>query len=310
MPPGKGSSLTPEGLLGGNESASEGVSDSSPSSERRVYFGTVLGPATTGQGGAIIAAAQPRTRPGAGSGRAWAVISEVLEKGEDYAHALLFVLMPPNGRKHDQSGFRHYCRKAVTVEGGEKADAYHLCCNTLICVRIRQTSAHFYGDCRGNNGHKHKETSMRSMPVSALIISIPLACFLGFGCSDSEDSGSVVATETWDGETTDSAGTGHFTFIKMSDGSIAADGEWRFGATVCPFADGPATVSGSAVSFTASGTATDPSGTSGFTLAINGNASGGHASGSYSITFNASGWGQRGSPNWNASRTSGSGITE
>ena len=46
----------------------EGLFRSLRRDERMVYFGPVLGPAPTGQGGAILAAAKLRSRPGAGSG--------------------------------------------------------------------------------------------------------------------------------------------------------------------------------------------------------------------------------------------------
>lgn len=120
-----------------------------------------------------------------------------------------------------------------------------------------------------------------------------------------------TATETWSGTYDAGFGTARFTFTKTASGTVTADGEWRYGLTVCPFTYGTGTITGTSIAFTATGTAynTDGSGSSAFTLTVNGTANHGAASGTYSVAFTTPGWGQRGSPNWIATRTSGSGIT-
>jgi hypothetical protein len=152
---------------------------------------------------------------------------------------------------------------------------------------------------------------MKRMCMFGLVLALPALCFLGIGCGGGGDSSgtSVVASETWEGSFGDGVGEALFTLVKASDGAITAEGEWNYGSTVCPFVNARVTMSGTSFSFTATGTARTGSTTSGFTTTVNGTTSGGQARGTYSTTFAAPGWSQRGSPNWTATRVSGSGIT-
>ena len=125
-------------------------------------------------------------------------------------------------------------------------------------------------------------------------------------------------TEQWGLILDGGPGSGNCTLIEKQDGTITADGDWVYtyqGANVSgPYSDAPVTITGSSISFTASGTATNPSAPVGyqispFTLSITGTAFSGHGSGTFTLTFTTFGWPSNISGDWEGTRTSGSGIT-
>jgi hypothetical protein len=125
-------------------------------------------------------------------------------------------------------------------------------------------------------------------------------------------------TEQWELILDGGQGSGNCTLIEQQDGTIRADGDWIYtyqGADVSgPYSDAPVTIAGSALSITASGTATNPSAnpgyqTSPFTLSISGTAYNGHGNGTFGLTFTTYGWPSSLSGSWEGTRTSGRGIT-
>jgi hypothetical protein len=145
------------------------------------------------------------------------------------------------------------------------------------------------------------------------------------GCSKEEEnpasSGPTVAGwERWlsvmDG---DSLNHGDHTITKYSNGSVTTTGTWYYNNNgtdvVCPFTNGPVTVSDSIVTFTASGTATyagAPAGyqTSPFTFSTNGVAVSGKAHGTYTITFTTMGWPAKLEGTFTSTRISGTKVTK
>jgi len=119
-------------------------------------------------------------------------------------------------------------------------------------------------------------------------------------------------TEQWVSTQDSDQGSGNWTFTKESDGTITVDGNWVYSYSgqdvTCPFTDGPVTISDSSISFTATGTATNPSAPSGyqtspFELSVSGTTNNGTGSGSYTITFSTSGWPDSVSGTWEATLT-------
>lgn len=167
-----------------------------------------------------------------------------------------------------------------------------------------------------------KERTMKYFNNIAILI-IWLALFPG--CSKEEEnpasSGStVVGTERWlsvmDG---DSLNHGDHTITKYSDGTITTTGTWYYNNSgtdvVCPFTNGPVTVSDSIVSFTANGIATytgAPTGfqTSPFTFSTHSVAVSGKAHGTYTISFTTMGWPPKLEGTFNSTRISGTKVTK
>lgn len=113
-------------------------------------------------------------------------------------------------------------------------------------------------------------------------------------------------------------GTTNTTLTKYEDGTITTTGQWTYnynGATVtCQITEGYATVTGSIVTITGTGTATNPTVPAGyqispFTLSQTGTMSGGQGSGTFTITFQTTNWPPSISGDWTAQKQSGSGVT-
>ena len=128
----------------------------------------------------------------------------------------------------------------------------------------------------------------------------------------------AVTTEHWGLILDNGLGSANLALFKKQDGTITADGNWKYlyqGSTnVGTFTGAPVTISGKAISLTATGTATNlsaPPGytTSPYTAVFSGTAFDGEGSGTYSVTFQAYGWPDKLSGSWIGTRTSGSGIT-
>jgi len=125
----------------------------------------------------------------------------------------------------------------------------------------------------------------------------------------------IVATEDWTFIIdSDSNNNGHQIHTKKSDGSITSSGSWTYQGTVCPFQDALLLINDTIVSFTATGTATNPAApagynTSPFTLKVNSVAHNGKSYETYNIVFTTFGW----PPSLNGistgKRNSGSGVT-
>jgi len=143
------------------------------------------------------------------------------------------------------------------------------------------------------------------------------------GCKKDEDNPitpTVGAKEEWEFiMNNNSSNHGQITFENKSDGHISENAIWYFvyqGSTVqCPFEDGTVTLTDTAISITAQGTATNPAAPSGYqTSAFNVNLSGsaynGIAYGTWSITFSTFGWPSQIAGTFTATRKSGSGVTK
>ncbi len=142
-----------------------------------------------------------------------------------------------------------------------------------------------------------------------------------FGCGDDDPNGpdgSPIATEGWEATATgmDGSGTGEWDFTMNEDSTIVVSGRWDWidttlGVNVaCPFTDGEAVVADSAISFTATGTATIPNlPSSPFTLEVEGKTDDGEGDGTFIITFDGTGWPSSRTGTWTATRVSGGGIT-
>jgi hypothetical protein len=154
---------------------------------------------------------------------------------------------------------------------------------------------------------------------SILIYSFVIMGFVSMltnSCKKDDSTPTVVATEEW-GYIMDSDSTnyGHQTFVKKSDGNITSSGSWTYqGMVVCQFQNAIVSINDTIISFTATGTATNPAApvgytTSPFTLNVNGNAHNGKSYETYTISFTTSGW----PPVLNGisvgTRISGSGVT-
>ena len=147
--------------------------------------------------------------------------------------------------------------------------------------------------------------------------------FIGCKKNDSNPTApttTVVASEVW-GIIMDknSADYGQQTFEKKSDGSFSAEGTWYYvyqGATVeCQFQNGIMAIADTAISYTAQGTATNPTAPTGyqtatFSLNITGYANNGKSYGTYIITFSETGWPSKLQGSFTATRASGSGVTK
>ena len=159
-----------------------------------------------------------------------------------------------------------------------------------------------------------------------ILLAVLIIFALSFTSCDKDDkatgpSESYIATEEWNSIVDQGTGSGSWKFSMKADSSVIVDGEWIYNIDLygtnyeikCPYTDGQATISGSSLSFTASGTAkftADPSQTSPFTFNIEGTTDNGQGSGTYTISFTAQGWPPQLSGSWTATRTSGSGITK
>ena len=126
------------------------------------------------------------------------------------------------------------------------------------------------------------------------------------------------ASEEWTYTLDGGKGSGNLTVTEKQDGSITANGSWTYfyyGQRITDtFANAPVTVSGSSLSFTANGTATNHDvppayQTSAYTLEVDVTTDKGQASGTYHFTFSNPVWPRTFAGNVVATRTSGAGIT-
>lgn len=129
------------------------------------------------------------------------------------------------------------------------------------------------------------------------------------------EGSSVIAAERWESIADGGNSKGVWTFSKKSDGVVTVAGEWTYVGFTCPFTTGSVTISGSAVSFTVTGTANYSSAPPGsqdapFALDVKGETRGGKGHGTFAITFSTAGWPSGFSGKWQATRTEGGGITE
>jgi len=151
------------------------------------------------------------------------------------------------------------------------------------------------------------------------VILVLLVMVVGMtGCGGGGDGTPATATgtEVWVGS--NGQGNTNTTLTKNADGTITTTGQWTYnynGATVtCQITGGNTTVTGSIVTFTGTGTATNPTvpagyQTSPFTLSLTGTMSGGQGSGTFTITFQTTNWPPPISGDWTAQKQSGSGVT-
>lgn len=140
-----------------------------------------------------------------------------------------------------------------------------------------------------------------------------LAMTLAFtGCEEDEPE---PVTEVWtvimDG---DPDRNGEETFVKNDDGTITSSGTWVFSGVTCTYQNGVLVVNDTLISFTAQGTATNPAApqgyqTSPFTLEVEGTAHNGQGVQNWAITFSTFGWPDPLTGTAEATRISGSGIT-
>ncbi len=147
--------------------------------------------------------------------------------------------------------------------------------------------------------------------VTAMVLS--LGIFAMYGCDNVSSDSEVTATEKW-AMTIDTSGSGDWTFDKMSDGSITAFGDWTNDyngmSATCSYSAADVTISGAAISFTATGTAQGSSTTSGFSVTVQGTIDGDSmTNGTYTITFDNSDWPSPISGTLSATLTKGSGVT-
>jgi hypothetical protein len=112
----------------------------------------------------------------------------------------------------------------------------------------------------------------------------------------------------------DPLGNGEETFMKNNDGSITSSGTWDFDGVVCTYQNGVLVVNDTLITFTALGTATNSAAPTGyqissFDLSVEGTAHSGQGIQNWVITFSTFGWPDSLSGTAEATRTSGSGIT-
>jgi hypothetical protein len=128
----------------------------------------------------------------------------------------------------------------------------------------------------------------------------------------------VIKSEQWSLILDNGLGSANMTLSLKQDGTITADGNWKYlyqGSTnVGTFTGAPVTISGTSITLTATGTATNPSAppgytTSPYTSVFSGTALDGEGSGTYRVFFQTYGWPDKLSGSWQGKRTSGSGIT-
>lgn len=161
------------------------------------------------------------------------------------------------------------------------------------------------------------------LKVLLLILIIPALFFTSCDKDDKVTSPNnpSIASENWDTIVDQGAGDGTWEFTMKSDSTVTVDGEWTYNTDLygttyevkCPFSNGQVTITGTSLSFTASGTAqitASPSQTSPFTLNVNGTTNNGQANGTWTISFTAQGWPTQLSGTWTGTRTSGSEITQ
>jgi hypothetical protein len=162
---------------------------------------------------------------------------------------------------------------------------------------------------------------MRRYPgvCTVIVLTLVFSLFvIGYGPSrgSSNDDRPAMTTERWKSIVDRGGGKGVWTVTKKSDGTVTVTGEWTYlNSTTCPFTGGRVILSGSSLSFTATGTATNPSAPSGyqdspFTLNVKGELRDGGGSGTYTITFSNPAWPSGLSGGWTATRTEGKGVTE
>jgi len=163
---------------------------------------------------------------------------------------------------------------------------------------------------------------MRRYPF---VIRTVIAATLAFGLlvirhgpssGGSPDDRSTTTVERWQSMVDRGGGSGVWTLIKNSDGTVTVAGEWTYQSSVkCPFTGGSAALSGPSLLFTVTGTATNPSAPSGyqdspFTLEVKGELRDGKGRGTFTISFSAQEWPPGFSGKWTATRTEGKGVTE
>lgn len=128
----------------------------------------------------------------------------------------------------------------------------------------------------------------------------------------------IINTEQWGLILDNGLGSASLTFFKKQDGTITADGNWKYiylGSTnVGTFTGAPVTISGKSIILTATGTATNPSAPPGYTTSpytgiFSGTAFDGQGIGIFTVSFQTYGWPDKLSGSWQGTRTSGSGIT-
>ena len=157
---------------------------------------------------------------------------------------------------------------------------------------------------------------MKQVCLAAVVLLV-LAFFAGCtstpAANDTKSAPTVSATENWDGSFIfpTGSGSGGLYLKKMSDNSLYSSGIMTAGTILIPFTNNQTTVSGSSISISGGGTATNSaySVVSAFTISITGTMSGGSGSGTFVIVFSDSAWGPTNSGSWTASRTNGSGVT-
>lgn len=159
---------------------------------------------------------------------------------------------------------------------------------------------------------------MRQYPLACLLIAVTLVFVIVYGQASGggNDESSTLTTETWQSIVDRGGGKGVWTLTKRSDGTLTITGEWTYlNSTTCPFTGGRVILSGSSLSFTATGTAMNSSLPSGyrdspFTLEVRGELRDGKGSGTYTISFSVPAWPSGSSGEWTATRTGGGDITE
>ena len=158
---------------------------------------------------------------------------------------------------------------------------------------------------------------LKILTVVLLLALLTIAGCSGDGGNGAGQANPIIAAENWEATVDGGAGTGTWTFTMREDSTITVDGEWVYDFIsddiVCPFTDGPVTVTGPAISFEVDGIAAfvaTPELTSPFMLEVEGTSDAGQAQGDYTISFTATGWPAQQSGTWTAQRTDGGGITQ
>jgi len=141
---------------------------------------------------------------------------------------------------------------------------------------------------------------------------------MSFIYSQNINNSDYIATEIWLSIADDKKGDGIWILKKDADDNIKIDGKWYYDYQEweirCPFTNAWLTISETAISFSATGTASAndaPSGydTSPFTLNVFGTVENEEAYGNYSFTFSTYGWPSTYSGSWTATKLEGNGIT-
>ncbi len=163
---------------------------------------------------------------------------------------------------------------------------------------------------------------MRPYPLvrcAAIAVTIVFsALFFAYAPSKgtSDDDRPTIATERWESTADHGNGKGIWVFSKKSDGAMSATGEWTYVNSIkCPFNEGIMILSGASLSFSVTGTATNPSAPPGFqdspfTLEVKGELRDGKGRGTYVIAFSGPGWPSGFSGKWTATRTGGKSVSE